>query len=438
MGSAEMAEELVEGADARRERVFIGAHTDSALQVVGLPQTHDHLRIILNLFALLYEEVVTTDSVFLDNLPLRDLLIGKDRWDLGYDRMLREGVLVAALRDSSTSFRARLEEMREQQLHASFLHGAADAREADERRALQEGWAEFVDSAGRTEARYEGPVLGAGFTEGIEALFRDRTALVSLGLAPIAGTVRKRLDELRKETGGLILRTHLWEVAKTQDREAAQAIYRAASVIYHRNAAWHLGLDPALPTQLKGADLSAWLEDVDSATRPLRWNVEHEEEIHPALSPSVLSRVPYDVIAHIRGTSAFAAYIDETRKASALADLDQAEAVRRYALREYVAAIEEELALASRGRYWQHRDAVERRKLVKAVSTLGDVVLMIANGPFFGTTVQLVLWPIELAWYFGHRWLERRLGRREDDTMREARNALHEANVRGALPGGEE
>ena len=437
-----MNDGLVEAADVRRERVFIGAHTDSALQVVGLPQTHDHLRIVLNLFALLYEEVVTTDSVFLDNLPLRDLLIGKDRWDLGYDRMLREGVLVAALRDSSSSFRARLEEMREQQLHASFLHGAADARDAEERRALQEGWAEFVDSAGRTEVRYVGPVLGAGFTAGIDALFHDRTALASLGLQPVADDVRRALDEYRREAGGLILRTHLWKIAESKNREgdteAAQAIYKAASVIYHRNAAWHLGLDPALPTQLKGADLSAWLEDVDSASQPIQWNIEYEEDIYPALSPPVLGRIPYDVIAHIREGSAFAAYIGETRKASALDDLDQAEAVRRYALREYIAAIEGELALASRGKYWQHRDVVARRKVAKAVSTLGDVVLMIANGPFFGTTVQLILWPIELAWYFGHRWLERRLGGREGESMHEARNALHEANVRGALPGGGE
>lgn len=322
--------------------VFLSAHTDSALRNLGVPLSRDYLRGVINYYSLVYDHLVISDTPLLHDWLLQDFLLEKN-W--GYNRLLDEGVLVPAIRESEKTF-TNVEALTRENTFRVPVPLPLEHMNMD-----LADYAAFLDQKTRTRLFYPDTEMAEGFTTRIERYLKDSTVTKALRAKVISDASLRAVERMRRqENKDHYTRTMFYRYAQELEQNkgrrattSANRLRELTSTIYHENGARALGLQPAYPSPLKDAAsqiYEVWVPDLTKL--PKSDDIETKVSTHLHASPEDLAGVSYDFISDMRRSKLFKAYISEFQSGS-----NDATAVDRIyrALSKYLIHVDEQLDL---------------------------------------------------------------------------------------------
>lgn len=393
-------------ASLRGEAVFLGAFLDSALQQVGLLPTGDRLRLILNVHSLFYASFSVMDSIILNNADFRELVTAEDNQPLGYAALLSDKILQPAL--GFPSFSSRYQQIVASGIVQPDVDSVRDAGARARLLRSKEAFAAFLDGRCHNPMRYDMGAMSNAYAADVLNALDDEEVLRSLRIKSRAADVLRRLQRLRDaDPDHQLKRTHFWMIADdfaASNPSLALKLRKFSSVIYHRNAALHLGLTPAFPDSLDA--ISSTLAAVDESARAIplnRWTVEQESMTQGSVPFAALATIPYHTIVEFRRQKEFQQYVAGVARARSAPDAETSALEREKALARYLPALTEFALLAVGNQYKEYR---KRKRFLRVVrSPVGDV-LVTFGGLLLAPAVGL---GAELAWLTLKQGIESRI-----------------------------
>lgn len=383
------------------------SHGDNVLATEGLvsqPYSLEALRAELNWFSLFAERICILDICLLNNPLLRELILGH-----GYDRLLREAVIVPLLRTRAADFR---------ELHDQTIDDAGAFV-----RPHSVEYAEILDANKRIELAVQHQAAYEDLPSSFERTLLDPAFLKAAGLASIEPSLRRYLRSERPSTENAPLRRS--DFFFFADRASASGqpaiagrLKLLSSAIYNLSYAQSLQLQPALlpayadallRTVSDAADADLFAGGLSSAT------VLDRVDIH---LDRVATLTPEEVVElRKHGAKYFSA------AAAAARDRESPELRRRVAeeLDSYLHALKNELALLAGGRSERYRRAQSQLRLVERTSHLGGIAVGILSSVAGAGILQGAL--VSMIWSVGTIFASKRLDASRDRMERTTRQA---------------